>query len=174
MSLRLKQLKEKLEKATDRVEAQLIKEKIEEIKAYDREYSKLYYNKKRKFESKEKRRVERESKVAVCEICGKEFIPTSKINKYCSLECRKEANAKKSLEYRKSDAYKERMKRYRQTDAYKETRAKYAKSEKGKKALMKYLNSEKGKEAVKRHLEKLKENGYKPLRESVQVKVSEE
>ena len=113
----------------------------------------------------------------VCAKCGKEFTAHSQSAKYCE-ECRKQVILEKGKKYRQTEQYKEVHRKYRQTEKYKEMRKKYQQSEKFKKAQEKYYQSEKGKETRKKYansvkgmitrvkyLQKVIENGGRPLKE---------
>jgi predicted nucleic acid-binding Zn ribbon protein len=165
MSSDLKKLQEKLEELTkdtknlDIPKIQHILERIEKIKAYNKAYTKKYYENVRKNKLKQERLKNKVEVKKVCAICGKEFVAESHKNKYCSEECRIVGTRIKNRERNHSEKGLQYQQKYRQTESYKESQKRYRTSKKGKATFMKYY-------------EKYKANGYKALHkpESIEIK----
>lgn len=108
------------------------------IKEKLKEYNKEYYKLKRKPKLEAKKPTEKKKYEKICAICGKNFISISKLAKYCSLECKKEAMKKIQKEYRKTDKFKEYQKAYMKSEKYKAIKAKYYKTDKFKEIVKNY------------------------------------
>ena len=142
---------------------------IEKIREYNRKY---YHKKVKEKRMKERQATLQERRTKVCPICHSTFVADKPNQKYCCEACQKISRKVKSILYRQTKEYKERVhseeykeqrRQYTKTEQYKQYRKQYAKTEKYKEIMKRYAQSEKGKATIKRYLEKVKANGWKPL-----------
>lgn len=163
MSNDLKNLKAKLQeltKDTDNLniaKIHLILSRIEKVKAYNKTYTKKYYENVRKEKLAKERMEEKQKLKRKCAICGKEFIPFSVAGKYCCEECKKIGAKQRRQERTVSGELSSYYKEYKNSKKYKNAQKKYRKSAKGKATFKKYY-------------EKYKANGYKALHKNTEEK----
>ena len=163
MSNDLKNLRAKLQeltKDTDNLnitKIQLILSRIEKVKAYNKAYTKKYYENVRKEKLVKERMKEKQKLKRTCAICGKEFIPFSVTGKYCSEECKKIGAKQRRQERTASGELPSYYEKYKNSESYKRTQARYRKSAKGKATFKKYYD-------------KYKANGYKALHKNTEEK----
>jgi len=122
----------------------------------------------------------------ICSQCNKEFIPTGRYQKNCSIKCTKKKYSKSQKgkialnkshkKYRDSAHGKETVKlsglKYRQTDAGKESKKKanlnYRKTKESKIAIKRYTQSEKGRLTAKKYNQS--DKGKKSIRKYVKIR----
>lgn len=119
----------------------------EELKQHEKEYQHKYYLEKT-IAKRAKAKAKKKKIIKVCPICGKEFKAPNNRTKYCSAECKKEANIRADKLRKQDPSYLEKWKEWRKeyykSDKYKAVRKRYAESEKGKSAYKRYLETEQG------------------------------
>lgn len=161
MSNDLKNLRAKLQELTkgeddvNLAEILLILSRIEKVKAYNKAYTKKYYENVRKKKLVKKRTEEKQKLKRTCAVCGKEFIPFSVKGKYCCEECKKIGAKQRRQERIVSGELSSYYKEYKNTESYKRIQARYRKSAKGK-------------ATFKRYYKKYKANGYKALHKNTE------
>tara|TARA_B100000767_G_C19590661_1_gene461288 strand:+ start:98 stop:805 length:708 start_codon:yes stop_codon:yes gene_type:complete len=122
----------------------------------------------------------------ICSQCNKEFTPTGRYQKNCSIKCTKKKYSeshkgkltlnKAQKKFRESthgrEALKKYDKEYAQTDAGKETKKKanknYRKTDKSKIAIKRYTQSEKGRSTAKKYNQS--DKGKKSIRKYVKIR----